>query len=559
MRLNNIITRVPSQPQQPQRKYRDLKISNISTVTDATIPNGTMRKVDKRLTDKEAIIRALQFYDYEFIREVSNYFFVASGIYGRLCKYMAYMYRYDWFLTPYFPKHKNPKAIEMMAGNRELSPEEQKSVETFYQALDYMDRFEVKKKLQSIALQIIKNGVYYGYLVDGKDRMMIQDLPIKYCRSRWNHLGKPTVEFNLTYFDAEFKSDKARKEVLNLFPDEFKKAYKKYQKDKIEQIFDEDGSYWVLLDQTRAFKLNAGGSESGGSGDVPILASVIPALIDLDEAQGLAKQKLQQELIKLVIQKLPLDKNDEMVFDEEECKDIHNNAVKMVANAIGVNVLTTFAEVNVESLTESSQSSVTETVLDSAKDNVFDEAGVSQMQFNSDNSVSLEKSILNDEASLYNMILQMERMLNDIMDLKYNSKKNWFKVQILTTTIYNYKEMSKMYKEQTQLGFSKMLPQVALGQSQSSILANARFENEMLQLWDLFIPPLMSSTMSGDFLNNRTMGTGSGGSKSVGGGGTASGGGSKDPAAEKGESGRPTNESQGKPTSEKTAANKEAM
>ena len=232
MRLNNIITRVPSQPQQPQRKYRDLKISNISTVTDATIPNGTMRKVDKRLTDKEAIIRALQFYDYEFIREVSNYFFVASGIYGRLCKYMAYMYRYDWFLTPYFPKHKNPKAIEMMAGNRELSAEEQKSVETFYQALDYLDRLEAKKKLQSIAVQIVKNGVYYGYLVDGKDRMMIQDLPIKYCRSRWNHLGKPTVEFNLTYFDTEFKSDEARKEVLNLFPDEFKKAYKKNYKHK---------------------------------------------------------------------------------------------------------------------------------------------------------------------------------------------------------------------------------------------------------------------------------------------------------------------------------------
>ncbi len=558
MRLNNIITQIPS-PQQSKRQYRDLKISNISTVTDATIPNGTLSKANKRLTEKEAIIKALQSYDYEFIREVSNYFFMASGIYARLCKYMAYMYRYDWFLTPYFPKHKNPKAIEMMAGNRELSAEEQKSVEVFYQALDYLDRFEVKKKLQAIALQIVKNGVYYGYLVDGKDRMMIQDLPIKYCRSRWNHLGKPTVEFNLVYFDTEFKSDKARKEVLDLFPDEFKKAYKKYKKDKIEQIFDEGAEYWVLLDQTRAFKLNAGGSECGGSGDMPIMASVIPALIDLDEAQGLAKQKLQQELIKLVIQKLPLDKNDEMVFDPDECKDIHTNAVKMVANAIGVNVLTTFAEVNVESLTESSQSSVTDTVLNSAKNNVFDESGVSQMQFNSENSVSLEKSILNDEASLYNMILQMERMLNDIMDLKFNSKKNWFKVQILTTTIYNYKEMSKMYKEQTQLGFSKMLPQVALGQSQSSILANARFENEMLQLWDLFIPPLMSSTMSGDFLNNRTMGTGSGGSKSVGGGGTASGGGTKDPSAEQGEAGRPTNESQGKPTTEKTAANKEAM
>jgi len=37
------------------------------------------------------------------------------------------------------------------------------------------------------------------------------------------------------------------------------------------------------------------------------------------------------------------------------------------------------------------------------------------------------------------------------------------KVNFLTTTIYNYKDMAKLYKEQVQLGYSKMLPQVALG------------------------------------------------------------------------------------------------
>ena len=60
--------------------------------------------------------------------------------------------------------------------------------------------------------------------------------------------------------------------------------------------------------------------------------------------------------------------------------------------------------------------------------------------------------------------------------------------------------MSKLYKEQMQVGFSKMLPQIALGQSQSSILANAHFENDVLDLVNLFIPPMMSSTMNGDTL-----------------------------------------------------------
>ena len=61
-------------------------------------------------------------------------------------------------------------------------------------------------------------------------------------------------------------------------------------------------------------------------------------------------------------------------------------------------------------------------------------------------------------------------------------------------------DMAKLYKEQTQLGYSKMLPQIALGQSQSSILATAYFENDVLELFNVFIPPLMSSTMNADAL-----------------------------------------------------------
>lgn len=57
--------------------------------------------------------------------------------------------------------------------------------------------------------------------------------------------------------------------------------------------------------------------------------------------------------------------------------------------------------------------------------------------------------------------------------------------------------MSKAYKEQVQLGFTKVLPQVALGQSQLSILNTLDFENEILELSNKLIPPAMSSTMSG--------------------------------------------------------------
>ena len=154
--------------------------------------------------------------------------------------------------------------------------------------------------------------------------------------------------------------------------------------------------------------------------------------------------------------------------------------------------------------------------------------------FNTDGNIALEKSILNDEASIYNLIIQFEEFLNDIIKPLYkNPNKVYYRVQILSTTIYNYKDMSKMYKEQMQIGFSKFLPQIALGQSQSMILASAYFENEILDLITLFIPPMMSSTMNVEAMTSVT--------------------------GKNKEGGRPTNEEVGKETSDKTLANKEAL
>ena len=52
-------------------------------------------------------------------------------------------------------------------------------------------------------------------------------------------------------------------------------------------------------------------------------------------------------------------------------------------------------------------------------------------------------------------------------------------------------------------GFSHILAQVALGHSQSSIINTAYFENEILNLSEVMIPPLMSSTLKMEDLKGR--------------------------------------------------------
>lgn len=282
-----------------------------------------------------------------------------------------------------------------------------------------------------------------------------------------------------------------------MFPDEFKKGYVAYKSGKLipngKSIFDRDSGWWMLEPQnTVKFSLSNGGN---GAIDIPLFINAIPAILDLDAAQDLDRRKQMQKLLKIIVQKLPMDKNGDLIFDVDEARDIHNNAVQMLKRAVGVDVLTTFAEIDSVDMSDKN-TTTSQDDLAKVERTVFNALGISQNVFNTDGNLSLEKSILNDEGTLRTLLLQFEIFFDRItQSMSVARKKYNFRLYMLETTQYNYKELSKIYKEQVQLGYSKMLPQIALGHSQSSILNTAYFENEVMKLSEIMIPPVMSSTM----------------------------------------------------------------
>jgi hypothetical protein len=153
-----------------------------------------------------------------------------------------------------------------------------------------------------------------------------------------------------------------------------------------------------------------------------------------------------------------MDKNGDLIFDVDEARDIHNNAVQMLRRAVGVDVLTTFADI--DSIDMSDKNTTTsQDDLAKVERTVFNNLGISQNVFNTDGNLSLEKSILNDEGALRTMLLQFEIFFDRIaQNLSATKKKYNFRLYMLETTQYNYKELSKLYKEQVQMGYSKMLP-----------------------------------------------------------------------------------------------------
>lgn len=421
------------------------------------------------------IVRAINDQNLKDLRAYSELFYNSNGIYSRLCRYMAYLYRYDWFITPIVLDDK------VKAG---------KIVEGWYKASLLLERSRLKKVFGEIALAVIKRGCYYGYRIEQKTAGFLQELPVDYCRSRFKLNGQYAVEFNIKYFDDTYADIAYRLRVLKMFPKEFQQAYMSYRKGTLPKDFQGDSDGWFLLDPSKTVKFNL------SSSDAPLFVSIIPALMDLDNAQDLDKEKMRQQILKIIIQEMPIDKNGDLIFDTEEVEVLHSNAVAMLAGAIGVDVLTTFADVKVADMSDKGNVSAVDQ-LEKIERTVYNEAGVSQMQFNTSGNLALEKSIANDEATMSDLILQFEDFAERMLEpFNKNPKRLMYKVQILPTTIYNYKDLSKIYKEQTMIGFSKLLPQVALGQTQSSVIATALFENEYMDLDSLFIPPQMSSTMS---------------------------------------------------------------
>jgi hypothetical protein len=508
----------------PVVDFNKIKIG-AKTLDDAVFKLGDLKKANPRLADKKFVLDAIRSYDLQAMREISNFFYLVSGIYARLLRYMAFMYRYDWMITPYV----NDESVK-----------KEKILTNFTKGLKILDDFSVKKTFGEIALSILRDGAYYGYKVPinkGDTSIVLQQLPVNYCRTRFFKGKKPAVEFNMKFFDEQFRDTNQKMKMLKMFPDEFSKGYVLYKQGKLPPETMGDTRGWYLLDPENTVRFTVNGEE------YPAFISAIPLIIDLDEARDLDKKRTLQRLLKIVVQQMPLDKNGELIFDVEEAQQLHNNAVQMLSRAIGVDVLTTFADVSVESMVENQATAQTDD-LARVERQVYNESGVSQNQFNTDGNIALEKSILNDEATMYNMLLQFEEFLNELLKpINGSPKKMEFRVQLLTTTIYNYKDLSKLYKEQMQIGFSKMLPQIALGQSQSSILANAYFENDILDLVNVFIPPLMSSTMNENILNR------------VKGAGTPSNGGSDKTQGE----GAGRKELADDQKSEKTIANKESM
>ena len=86
-------SQLPIDPVTGMTDYNKIKVG-VKVLEDAVITTP-LKKVKPNFSDKEFILKAIANNDVSTMRDISLFYYRVSGIYSRLCNYLARLYRYE--------------------------------------------------------------------------------------------------------------------------------------------------------------------------------------------------------------------------------------------------------------------------------------------------------------------------------------------------------------------------------------------------------------------------------------------------------------------------------
>lgn len=406
------------------------------------------------------------------IRELSRYYYRTNGRYRNNIDFLAKLFLYETLVTPIYETGHGSKT---------------QIIKAFYSACEFVESLDVKNTLTHITKEWLKNGIYYGILQEQNNKVVVQDLPIEYCRTRYKDFNNLSIlEFNIQYFITTYTDDKIRDAAVLNFPEAIQKAWKLWRTNKLTDP-------WVMV------PAGSGGVVFCFPDDVtPLLLPSIEELAKLRDAVEREEKRDENELYKLLIQRMPIDNDGHLVFELDEVAQIHAGVANMLRDLDTVDVLTTFGETTLENLQDSSAASQANNRIEKYSDNAWDAMGVSKLFFNADNSSSLAYVIKRLESVMQEYINAYGTWIKFLINSRFTRTGLTFDFEILPITKYNIKDYMGYYLQMAQFGYPRMRVAAALGIKQRTLVSSIDFENEFLDLDEKMVPLMSSYTQTGN-------------------------------------------------------------
>lgn len=357
------------------------------------------------------------------------------------------------------------------------------------------DEIKVEDFTVRTLIDILVDGrvfYYYDFInMDGKPYFQLCKLPSDYCEIIGNAKNgqMPIFELDMSFIDQVMASlvsinpNITKEDVLKQYPKGLRTAYYRWKN---------NGERKILVTPVHGIGFT---SYNG----MPPFAGILRQIVRMRKFEDVRDNYIEDSLQKILFQHVKIDSNGDPEIDLALAAEFHDNLKKITKKMERVNALTSLADVSVLDLSDTSRENDLD-FIDKFEEKMYNEAGVPQAIFNGDTAGVLEFSARKDESFIWNIMEKISTWLSFICNAEIGArgKRTYnFVVSYLPISYRNREKMMDTYLKNAQYGYSKIIPQIAVGVKQRHFESLLYLENDLLKLDKRLVPLMSSHTMSG--------------------------------------------------------------
>lgn len=440
-----------------------LSKSNYAMLTGLSV---NLQGTRPRRITRDQIRRALDnpFENVNLLQQTSTMLKSTNGIYQEVLDYQSNMLTNDYMLIP------------VNLGSIKTEKKMAKALEE--QAL-FLSKYNIKYNSPWIYKRVLEQGELYAYKMDSDNGIILLEIPANFCKvtKKENSLHRFAVDL------SRFKDD-----TIIYMPKEIQQAYKRFKDANKTNKDIIDRSYYQVSENGIAFVL-----EDNASKCLPYYSSVFDDFIELEDKKDLKNKNDILSAIKLIHQKLPINKdNGQVQMNTLQATTIHN-ATKA---SLPKNTAIVTHPLEMEILNLSDSNSKLNESIDQATGNIYASAGISAELFNGkkNSDEAIASGIVVDSLITFRLQKMVANWIN--YELSNNKKQGaLFKISFIDSTYFNKDAKVKSAREDMAYGGSRTEFLATKGYEPNEGLNLLKMEN-LLGLDSIMIPQKSAHTMS---------------------------------------------------------------
>lgn len=403
------------------------------------------------------------------LQEASIYLKHTNGLYNRILKYYTNMPTFDHMLYPWEIDEKKKSASA------------DKLLKSYIETAQFIEKINPKFNCRWFLGKLFDCGELYVYKLEDSNGIVWKEMPNDMCRISSYENGISRFAIDLSKLNTQAIYDTMPKDIQSL-GDKFKKG--SIKADKLQ-----DNSWYELEKNAYAFNIISPYMSKG----FPPFSYLFDGLMYVDEMKNLQFENAENENLKIIHQKIPMDETGELLIDYDLIEEYHQATKRNLPR--GIAITTNPLDVNALTLMRSGSQFVNHRT--EALNSLYDDAGINSDLFNgnSKNTETVASGIKIDEMMVFDALKMFENFIN--FEITSNKKSSVWRVKILDTTFFNRENEIKTTRENLAFGGSRFHALSSCGYTPLQSMNILKGE-QALGIDSIMIPAQSSHTMTTD-------------------------------------------------------------